>query len=259
MSAQRTLRQTASRTLMLTGGCLPFARDGRYAGRVLWGPGRGMKLTFNLLDHPALLLGRYEPHVVAAMRRHIRAGSTVYDIGANIGYLTALAARLAGTGHVVAFEPDPANAELLQRNIRQNRLANVEVEPRAVTCDGRPIQLATYAYSLVNHIVSGTQPAASDARVLTGESVALDTFVYEEGHQAPGVIKIDVEGAEREVLAGAERVLREARPVVVAETRASEWGAISGQMKAARYRWEFLGERRDFSAHDVADILFVPE
>jgi FkbM family methyltransferase len=244
-------RELMSRLLMLAGGYPPMSDP--YRGRVLFGAGRGLRLRFNLLDHPALLLGTYEPHVVRAMREHIRQGAVVYDVGANVGYLSLLAARFARPGLVVAFEPDPTNRQMLEANLRDNGALS-QVDPRAVGCCTGVVKFATYRYSLVNHEVTTARPAADDAHVLTLESVSLDAFVYDEGNEPPSFIKIDVEGGELNVIAGAERLLREVRPTFVVEVREDTWPAIRERMGAADYSWELLsGEPTG-----LADILLQP-
>jgi len=79
-------------------------------------------------DRLSYLVGTYEPHLQQAIRRYVRRGETVYDVGANLGYVSlSLAKRVGPTGHVAAFEPIPQNVELLRKNIANNRLSSVRV------------------------------------------------------------------------------------------------------------------------------------
>jgi predicted methyltransferase len=69
---------------------------------------------------------QYEPETSALMKRIIREGMTVFDLGAHVGYYTLLAAEQVGvTGHVFAFEPDPENYAVLIKNVELNGYKNV--------------------------------------------------------------------------------------------------------------------------------------
>jgi hypothetical protein len=67
--------------------------------------------------HPGYALGTSEPAIQDLFAAHIQPGSVVWDVGANIGFFTLIAARLVGTGQVVAFEPLPANRAAIQSNL----------------------------------------------------------------------------------------------------------------------------------------------
>ena len=79
-------------------------------------------------------LGQYERETVDALHRFCRPGMTVFDIGANAGYLTLVMAKLVGvSGHVHAFEPIPQNSEYLLETLRINGLRNVTVHQVAIS------------------------------------------------------------------------------------------------------------------------------
>ncbi|MEO0271926.1 MAG: FkbM family methyltransferase [candidate division WOR-3 bacterium] len=75
------------------------------------GPVKNMKLYLNLKEEKYYWLGTYEPQLIAAIYDLCRPGMIVYDIGANIGYISLVFARVVGKGRVFAFEPLPANAK----------------------------------------------------------------------------------------------------------------------------------------------------
>ena len=76
----------------------------------------------------------WEPSETAAFLAQAREGMCVFDVGANIGYYTLLAARAVGSsGRVYAFEPEPVNFLLLTRNVAENRLTNVRLVDAAVS------------------------------------------------------------------------------------------------------------------------------
>ena len=91
--------------------------------RVAAGELSGMWLSLDLQSEKDYWLGTYEPDLQATVRDVVRPGMTVYDLGANIGYLTLLFATVVGTeGRVVAFEPLPSNLERLKAHVARNSL-----------------------------------------------------------------------------------------------------------------------------------------
>jgi FkbM family methyltransferase len=140
--------------------------------------------------------------------RFVRPGYTVVDVGANIGYNTLHAARLAGAGgRVIAVEPTPDNLEVLRHNIQAAGLGNVTVQPVAAGRSPETRRLFVRgARSAVNSLFAESC-YASVTDVLHVPVVRLDELV--DG--TADVVKIDVEGAELDVLGGMTRLMR-ARP-----------------------------------------------
>lgn len=157
-----------------------------------------------------IVTGSYERDQTRLMASLVSAGSTVFDVGAHTGYYTVLASLLAGaTGQVRAFEPDPRNARFLRRHVRINRCANTVVEEAAVAAH-------TGRYPFGGGSGSGTGRLLEDGP-LDVRTVALDDYCEQQALR-PTLLKVDVEGAEAQVLRGAETVLRRHRPVVLLST-----------------------------------------
>ncbi len=149
------------------------------------------------------------------IRRHVRPGDIVCDIGANKGSFVYWLSRWCGDGRVVAFEPQPELARRLADVCRAMKFGNVTVEAKAV-----------YSHSGEQDLFmpAGHQPGASLTHAaLEGASfttlpvpvVALDD--YFDADDKIALLKIDVEGAEFGVLQGAERILRRHAPLLVFE------------------------------------------
>ncbi|MGD8473902.1 MAG: FkbM family methyltransferase [Anaerolineae bacterium] len=147
------------------------------------------------------------------MEKHISSGCAAYDIGANYGVHTLLMAKLVGPlGHVYAFEPVPEIMACLRENVRLNRFSNV-------TC----VELALGDWTGSSGFARGTDsssgrllgPGSPPGGDLSVGVTTLDEFVLGEGHRAPCLVKIDVEGAESRVLSGAERVLQAFHPTLL--------------------------------------------
>ena len=79
---------------------------------------KGYQVLLNLKTEKSRWLGTYEPELQAALRQFLRPGSTVYDVGANIGYISLLMAHNVGPdGKIFAFEALPVNVERIQQNM----------------------------------------------------------------------------------------------------------------------------------------------
>ncbi|HEX6999619.1 MAG TPA: FkbM family methyltransferase [Gammaproteobacteria bacterium] len=143
----------------------------------------------------------------------VTAGATVIDVGANIGYNAIYAAHRTGpSGRVIAVEPAPDNVAVLERNVAASGLANVRIEPVAAgrAAGMRELYLRG-AVSAVNSLFPDScYGSVSD--VIRVPVARLDDLADEAA-----LVKIDVEGAELEVLEGMPRLLRQPRVALVVE------------------------------------------
>lgn len=183
-------------------------------------------------SNPAYGSGANELAVQKAIASHLRPGSVFYDVGANVGFFATIAARLVGTeGRVFAFEPVAANADQIHRNARLNRFENIAVVQRAVAAASGRSEFWNAEYSGGGALTSAPKPPDATS-MLRVDVVALDDFVYGEKSPPPDVVKVDVEGAELEVLNGMERLLSERRPVVVYEVDDQTAGGVELKRQA---------------------------
>jgi FkbM family methyltransferase len=180
------------------------------------GPGKGLWVELNPRTGGSYLRGQAETVIQNILVERLRAGMVFYDLGANIGLFSLLAARLvAPTGRVISFEPDPDTAARLERNIARNGYQNVTVIQAGVssTTEKRSFKVADASSS--DHGVGRFAAEAADGKNILVECVALDDFVGNV--PAPDAIKCDVEGAEIEVLRGARKVLQQHKPWIICE------------------------------------------
>ncbi len=180
------------------------------------GQGAGLKIV-PLKGDREITLGTYELPVQQALSENVGPGGVVYDVGANIGYFTMLAARRVGqAGQVYAFEPVARNAAAIERAALLNGFDRVTVFEKAVGASTGPSELL-----LARHIGGamlasvGAPPDRSGS--VEVEVVALDNFIDERRLRPPSLIKIDVEGAELEVLRGMTDTLRTQAPLLIVE------------------------------------------
>lgn len=166
---------------------------------------------------PSFALGTSEPHVQELLRELLGPGDVFYDIGANVGFLTVLGARRVGpAGRVYAFEPVPENVEAIHHNVRMSQWQHVEVLAAAAGARPGRATMALGGEPFWSRLTAfGTPPGSRGT--ITVRCLAVDDLVEQGRIAPPHVVKIDVEGAEVDVLRGMARTLRTARPVVVCE------------------------------------------
>ena len=176
---------------------------------------------------------------VAALRRFVRPGATIVDVGANLGFTVAIFAELAGpAGRVLAFEPSLRTFAKLKRTIEINGLANV----KAFDCgcgDSNSVESLVSPDASSGHRSLLIEPHAAHQSSEPVKLVRLDDMMRAEAAQVD-LLKIDTEGYEPQVLRGAHDLLRRDRPVVYIEL-CDEYRRSSAQaielLREAGYRF----------------------
>jgi FkbM family methyltransferase len=180
------------------------------------GEAAGLKLITRGTD-PNFACGTYERPMQAAISSNLSLGDAFYDVGANVGFFSLIAARKVGPrGRVYAFEPVPGNASAIARGARINDLRNITVFAEAVgAATGRAELL------LAHHIGGAVLASAGAPPDMSGriqvDVVTLDDAIVGRRLRPPSLIKIDVEGAEIDVLRGMAETLRTHRPTIIYE------------------------------------------
>jgi FkbM family methyltransferase len=140
-----------------------------------------------------------------AFKTEVRPGDIVLDVGANLGAYSLLFGQWAGgAGHVYAFEPAPEARSGLERHVRLNQLdARVTIRSEAMSAAPGVVRFRASGSIGDNRIVTDANAVADDTRV---PATSIDAFCAAE-RIAPALIKIDVEGAELDVLQGARETI----------------------------------------------------
>ena len=181
---------------------------------VMQGPLRGWRWVVGSANH-GCWLGSYEIAQHRAFAEEIRPGQVVYDLGANVGFYTLIAARRAGsTGRVVAFEPLERNLRYLRRHLAVNGVTNTTVVAAAVS--------GTAGVAGLDASRGPSMARLSRQRADSVEVVTLDHVARARRLPDPNVMKIDVEGGELDVLRGGEQLLRRARPTLFVSTHSTD-------------------------------------
>ena len=211
---------------------------------VVSGPLRGMWWVSGSAPHGAWL-GRLERDTLEDFAAHIAADTVVWDVGANVGLYTLAAARRAA--HVVAFEPASCNVAALRRHVALNGLTNVDIVSAAVASHEGTARLA-----------AGASPSEFRLAGDGGEvpCVTLDGWRRGLAAPPPAVMKIDVEGAEMDVLDGAVDTITVARPRVYLAVHDGQHERCEERLRAWGYRLELAGGGR--WRRDASEWIAVP-
>jgi FkbM family methyltransferase len=214
---------------------------------LVWLPYGGWWLAGDDEMDDAVFTGNFEDGERRFIQWLVKPGMTVLDIGAHHGFYTMLAAKMVGpTGRVMSFEPSHRERERLLLHLRLNRILDrVAVFPVAL---GRETGESTlYVVAGRNTGCNSLRPPAvtEPTRMIQVPVTSLDAFLAQQNGARVDFIKLDVEGGELGVLAGAEELLgRRPRPVILAEladSRTLPWGysasAIYDSLAAKSYHW----------------------
>jgi FkbM family methyltransferase len=240
------------------------APQGLSAVKVAAGALAGFHLHLDLKTEKDYWLGTYEPDLQIAARDFFRSGEVVYDVGANIGYISLMAARIVGeNGRVYAFEALPANLERLKEHIALNHLEDRITAIHAAVTErvGEAIFLA-HASGAMGKAEGSAGRETTYSQHLRVPSVTLDHFVFKQGHPPPHTVKMDIEGGEGLALAGMQHLLTESKPTLLIELHGEQAARqVWKQLAAHAYRLHSMRkpythvdnvERLDWKAYVIA-------
>lgn len=202
---------------------------------ILQGPLRGGRWIVGAATH-GCWLGSYEFETQRAFARLVRAGDVVYDLGANVGFYTLLAARLTGhEGEVYSFEPLPRNLAYLRKHVGMNRLRNSFVIDAAVADFEGKTKFESSELPATAHL--------SESGDVAVRVIRLDSMVERGEIRPPNVMKIDVECSEVKALHGAVETLGKYRPRILLATHNRELHSECVEfLERLGYRVELLAD-----------------
>jgi FkbM family methyltransferase len=177
---------------------------------------------FQGIDFAIYLANSYERQTRLALSRLVTPSSLVLDIGANIGAHTLHLAQLVGaSGRVIAFEPTDFAFRKLCRNLELNPALETRVTPcHCFLTERDEDQVPSTIYSswpLARDAGLHAQHLGREMRTEAARARSLDSVLTELADRKVGLVKLDVDGFECDVLRGATKLLRETRPIFVME------------------------------------------
>jgi FkbM family methyltransferase len=195
---------------------------------------------------------QFEPELITIIKKYIDAGKDVLDIGANVGLYSVLFSTLIGkSNRVLAVEPTPLALKYLHGNLQRNGSAESVVVFEGIATDAKGdfhlnVIPGMEEYSSIGKIVHSSVEH-KPAETINAKGDTVDNLINAFGLR-PGFIKIDVEGAEYQVLCGALKTMREFHPVILAELSEkllSSCGAtpemVTGLLQQNGYRITSIG------------------
>ena len=180
---------------------------------ILQGPLRGKTWIVGSHLH-GCWLGSYEWKTQRLLAAQVKPGGVFYDVGANVGFYSLLAAKLIDPGQIYAFEPLPSNLVYLRKHLELNRVRNVEVMEMGI-CDS----VGEAFFQTEGTRAMGRIGADGDLSIRTS---SLDALLEEERISPPNYIKMDIEGSEFRALLGARQCFDQFRPKLFLATHGSE-------------------------------------
>jgi FkbM family methyltransferase len=227
-----TLRETRQEVARAAGVALQnvrirgIARIMRIVSPPFLGPGvqvrrtvSGIRLSFDAGDPYSCMMffGRYSPELLSVIRAFATPGSSVLDIGAQLGYITANVAAMVGReGHVYSFEPDPWAVANLEKTVQSNKFDWVRVFAAAASERTGTVVLNVSPVVGWSTVVTGSHH--HDLKPVTVPSLRIDDLAQAGEFVRPiRFIKMDVEGLECSVLDGMTKLLAEDDAIILAE------------------------------------------
>lgn len=206
-----------------------------------------------MLGRALWTVGSFELSELQATFRLARPGTYAFDVGANVGLFTVVMSRAVGeAGRVVALEPVVDNAHELRHNLDRNHCTNVDVIEAAAAATSGEISLQITDDPALHSAGGQLIPGHRVIRVIKTTSHTLDDLWIAAGRPAVSLVKVDVEGAERQVLLGAVQMMSACRPSLIVE--------VNDTREVARVMELLPGHRlKRIRGFEPWNHLFMPE
>lgn len=224
---------------------------------------KGILLDISPQSHLHLIYRNVEPHFQHILKTYIKKGATVFDIGANIGYVsTAMSSLVGQKGKVYAFEAVPMTAAAFAENIKLNKCTNIQLIQKALA-DTIGKVIFRIPDGGDNHSMASMMWHKSDGDTI---DIEVDTIAIDQDEELkqlrPSFIKIDVEGAEGLVVKGMQELIAESRPVIFIECSKAGRNTVWGIMKKLNYNCflasDLSNEITDFDKYSHNDFMWLP-
>ena len=169
------------------------------------------------------ILGTYEnPVILEECRKWFKADTVFYDLGANIGFYALLANRFITTGKIYSFEPVSFVRDQFEKHLELNKnligADNIRLMPFAISDGEKEISFSADKDQTEGNTYILSSPFFKTGKKTTlVKSYSIDELI-QQGYDKPDIIKIDVEGAEYDVLKGAAETISQFTPHIILAT-----------------------------------------
>jgi FkbM family methyltransferase len=193
--------------------------------KVMAGPLAGY--IWNIDTDYRYLIGNYETKTLALLNKYAKKGEGFYDLGANGGYFSMIANQLGM--RVYAFEPNPQNVQLFTKHLElNNKISEITLFPYAVCDKSRILKFSNESNLSANTYTNSNYTTTS--AYIDVKGISIDEFLKDNKDLLkPQIMKIDVEGAELDVLKGAKDTINKYSPVILLSTHDIHIPNISNQ------------------------------
>jgi FkbM family methyltransferase len=183
--------------------------------KIINGKLKGLRWGFSADTNNEYILGNFESNLQNIMNAYIGPDNIVYDIGAHYGYFTLFASRLVGNlGRVYAFEPMPKNFQRLAYNIKINKPNNIKLYNYAISDKETVLNFSDSKNTVANTYIASSPLFSQPIPIIEIKSISLDILFSRKEILPPQFIKIDTEGAEYDILVGAQNIIEQFKPAI---------------------------------------------
>ncbi len=152
-----------------------------------------------------MLTGVMEPSQTDLMKKIVKPGMNVFDLGANFGWFTLVLSKLVGSsGRVYSFEPDPSLVEICNENVKLNNFSNVSIQSLAVS---DKTGISKFSINKSYDTRSRLDPISLSENTIDVKTISLDDFCLKENLKKVDFIKMDIEGSEPKALEGMRKII----------------------------------------------------
>lgn len=168
------------------------------------------------------ILGDYEdPKTMEAFLSWLKPGMTFYDLGANVGFYTLTANKILSSGTIYSFEPSPSSRKIFEQHVHLNKKMmtanNISLLPFAISDAMKEVEFSDGVQREGHTYIKQSTVFSHATNKITVQCYSIDTLL-QQGYKEPDVLKIDVEGAEYDVLQGAVNTLQLYKPNILLAT-----------------------------------------
>jgi FkbM family methyltransferase len=167
----------------------------------------------------------------------LKKNDVIIDVGAHIGtYSIPKAKDVGNEGKIIALEPNPKNAKILQKNISFNKLNNIIMFEKAASSKNEFVELYLSNDPMLSMITD-----KENEETIKIECIILDSLISKLKLQKVDWLKIDAEGSEIKVLEGAKMILEKFHPKIIVEVRKENEGKLKELLFQNKYDVKYLG------------------